>query len=30
MTAIGPVLQSFFTERLVAQRRASPYTVAAL
>jgi integrase/recombinase XerD len=29
VTAIGPVLQAFFTERLVAQRRASPHTVAA-
>jgi integrase/recombinase XerD len=29
VTAIGPELQAFFTERLVAQRRASPHTVGA-
>lgn len=29
MTAVGPVLQAFFTERLLQQRRASPHTVAA-
>jgi integrase/recombinase XerD len=29
MTALGPLLQGFFTERLIAQRGASPNTVAA-
>ena len=28
MTALAPTLQAFFTERLIAQRRASPRTVA--
>ena len=28
MTALAPVLQAFFTDRLIAQRRASPHTVA--
>ena len=28
MTALAPVLQAFFTDRLVAQRRASPHTIA--
>ena len=28
MTAIAPVLESFFTERLMTQRRASPHTIA--
>lgn len=28
MTAIAPVLQAFFTDRLAAQRRASPHTIA--
>lgn len=28
MTALAPVLQAFFTERLLAQRRASPNTIA--
>ena len=28
MTALAPVLQSFFTERLMAQRGASPHTIA--
>jgi len=27
-TAVGPLLQSFFTEYLVAQKRLSPQTVA--
>jgi len=29
MTALAPTLESFFTERLIGQRRASPNTVAA-
>ena len=29
MTAIAPTMQAFFTERLIAQRRASPHTIAA-
>lgn len=29
MTSIAPTLQSFFTDRLVRQRQASPRTVAA-
>lgn len=29
MSALAPTLQAFFTERLMAQRRASPHTVAA-
>jgi len=29
MTALAPLVQSFFTDRLVTQRRASPHTVAA-
>ena len=28
MTALAPVMEGFFTERLIAQRRASPHTVA--
>jgi site-specific recombinase XerD len=28
MTALAPVLQAFFTDRLIAQRRASPHTIA--
>lgn len=28
MSALAPVMEAFFTERLVAQRRASPHTVA--
>lgn len=28
MSALAPLLQSFFTERLVAQRRVSPHTIA--
>lgn len=28
MTALAPVLQAFFTDRLIAQRRASPNTIA--
>jgi integrase/recombinase XerD len=28
MTALAPVLQAFFTDRLMAQRRASPHTIA--
>ena len=28
MSALAPVMESFFTERLIAQRRASPHTVA--
>jgi integrase/recombinase XerD len=28
MTALAPTLEAFFTERLMAQRRASPHTVA--
>lgn len=27
MTSLAPLMQSFFTERLIAQRRASPHTV---
>jgi len=29
MSALGPILEGYFTERLIAQRRASPNTVAA-
>ena len=29
MTALAPTLQAFFTERLIAQRQASPHTIAA-
>ena len=29
MTSLAPLLQSFFTERLIAQRRVSPHTVSA-
>ena len=29
MTALAPVLQEFFTHRLIGQRQASPHTVAA-
>ena len=29
MTALAPVLQAFFTDRLIAQRQASGHTVAA-
>lgn len=29
MSALGPTLETFFTERLMAQRRASPHTIAA-
>lgn len=29
MTALAPTLQAFFTERLIAQRRASPHTIGA-
>jgi integrase/recombinase XerD len=29
MTALAPILESFFTERLIRQRHASPHTVAA-
>lgn len=29
MSALAPTLESFFTERLIGQRRASPHTVAA-
>ncbi|MBF8185512.1 site-specific integrase [Nonomuraea sp. K274] len=29
MTAVAPVLQSFFTERLMTQRKASPHTITA-
>lgn len=29
MSALGPTLQAFFSERLLAQRRASPHTIAA-
>jgi site-specific recombinase XerD len=29
MSALAPTLQAFFTERLLAQRRASPHTIAA-
>ena len=28
MTALAPTLQAFFTDRLIAQRRASPHTIA--
>ncbi len=28
MSSLAPTLQAFFTERLVAQRRVSPHTVA--
>jgi integrase/recombinase XerD len=28
MTTLAPVLQAFFTDRLIAQRRASPHTIA--
>lgn len=28
MSALAPVLQAFFTDRLIAQRRASPHTIA--
>ena len=28
VTALAPILQAFFTDRLIAQRRASPHTVA--
>lgn len=28
MSALAPVLEGFFTERLIGQRRASPHTVA--
>ena len=28
MTALSPLLETFFTERLISQRRASPHTVA--
>jgi integrase/recombinase XerD len=29
MTALAPTLEAFFTQRLIAQRRASPHTIAA-
>ena len=29
MSALAPTLQAFFTERLIAQRNASPHTIAA-
>ena len=29
MTALAPVLQAFFTDRLIAQRQVSGHTVAA-
>ena len=29
MSLIGPTVEAFFTDRLMAQRRASPHTVAA-
>ncbi len=29
MSALAPTLEAFFTQRLVAQRRASPHTIAA-
>ena len=29
MTALAPTLQAFFTDRLIAQRNASPNTIAA-
>jgi hypothetical protein len=28
MTAVAPILQAFFTDRLITQRRASPHTIA--
>jgi integrase/recombinase XerD len=28
MSTLAPIMESFFTERLLAQRRASPHTVA--
>ncbi len=28
MTSLAPILESFFTERLITQRRASPHTIA--
>ena len=28
MTSLAPTLQAFFTDRLIAQRRASPHTIA--
>jgi len=29
MTSLAPLLQAFFTDRLMTQRRASPHTIAA-
>jgi site-specific recombinase XerC len=29
MSALAPVLQAFFTDRLISQRHASPHTIAA-
>ena len=29
MSALAPILQAFFTDRLIAQRQASPHTIAA-
>ena len=29
MTAFAPILQAFFTDRLIGQRQASPHTIAA-
>ena len=29
MTAFAPILQAFFTDRLITQRQASPHTIAA-
>jgi len=29
VTAIAATMQAFFTDRLIAQRRASPHTIAA-
>lgn len=29
MSALAPILQAFFTDRLIAQRRASPATISA-
>ena len=29
MSTLAPVLQTFFTDRLISQRRASPHTIAA-
>jgi integrase/recombinase XerD len=29
MSALAPTLQAFFTDRLIAERRASPHTIAA-